>query len=146
MEEVIGTIPIRSTKHFKHLAPPPSRDSFASFFADSKTTPRALGIPPGTQSAQMLTFANLSTLGSCLPKPLCEFAFYKAFKTELIRFSSSLAGVALGMHLESRLPLGNCHEFIEANWEDALTNRCSNPAGSDECRTLSSPSCKVRGE
>jgi hypothetical protein len=27
------------------------------------------------------------------------------------------------MHLGCRLPFGNCHEFIEANWEDVLTNR-----------------------
>jgi hypothetical protein len=68
MEELIGSIPTRSTKHFKHLAALPFRDSFASLVADSKTTPRALGIPPKTQSAQMLTFANLSTLVSCLPE------------------------------------------------------------------------------
>jgi hypothetical protein len=30
MEEVIGSIPIRSTKSFKHLAPPPFRDFVAS--------------------------------------------------------------------------------------------------------------------
>jgi len=30
MEEVIGSIPIRSTNHFKHLAPPPSRDFVAT--------------------------------------------------------------------------------------------------------------------
>jgi hypothetical protein len=27
------------------------------------------------------------------------------------------------MRLEYRLPFGNCHEFIEANWEHVLTNR-----------------------
>ena len=30
MEEVIGSIPIRSTNYFKHLAPPPFRDFVAS--------------------------------------------------------------------------------------------------------------------
>ena len=30
MEEVIGSIPIRSTNSFKHLAPPPFRDFVAS--------------------------------------------------------------------------------------------------------------------
>jgi hypothetical protein len=34
-----------------------------------------------------------------------------------------LASVALRMHLECRLPFGSCHEFIEANWQDVLTNR-----------------------
>jgi hypothetical protein len=27
------------------------------------------------------------------------------------------------MHLECRLPFGNWHEFIEANWKHILTNR-----------------------
>jgi len=27
------------------------------------------------------------------------------------------------MHLECRLPFGNCHEFIEAKWDDVLANR-----------------------
>jgi hypothetical protein len=30
MEEVIGSIPIRSTNYFKHLAPPPFRDFVAT--------------------------------------------------------------------------------------------------------------------
>jgi hypothetical protein len=34
-----------------------------------------------------------------------------------------LASVALRMHLECRLPFGNCHEFIKANWDDGLANR-----------------------
>jgi len=36
MEEVIGSIPIRSTNHFKHLEAPP----FCGLAANSKTTPR----------------------------------------------------------------------------------------------------------
>jgi len=35
MEEVIGSIPIRSTKHLNHLEAPPFRNSVAN----SKTTP-----------------------------------------------------------------------------------------------------------
>ncbi len=37
MEEVVGSIPTRSTNHIKHLAPSP----FRGFVANSKTTPRA---------------------------------------------------------------------------------------------------------
>jgi hypothetical protein len=39
MEEVIGSIPIRSTNYFIHLEAPPFRD----FVANSKTLPRARG-------------------------------------------------------------------------------------------------------
>jgi hypothetical protein len=44
MEEVIGSIPIRSTNYFKHLVPPP----FGGFLANSKTRPlaRFAGIAP----------------------------------------------------------------------------------------------------
>ena len=39
MEEVIGSIPIRSTNHFRHLEAPPFRDLVAFFVADSKALP-----------------------------------------------------------------------------------------------------------
>jgi len=39
MEEVIGSIPIRSTNYFNHLAPPPFRD----FVANPKTLPCTRG-------------------------------------------------------------------------------------------------------
>ena len=44
MEEVIGSIPIRSTNYFRHLGVPP----FCDFVANSKTTPRTgfVGIVP----------------------------------------------------------------------------------------------------
>src|SRR5271170_4762910 len=41
MEEVIGSIPIRSTNHFNHLAPPPFRD----FVASLSQTPKPLQEP-----------------------------------------------------------------------------------------------------
>ena len=43
MEEVIGSIPIRSTNHFKHLAPAPSPSFVASLSANPRSFPRNLG-------------------------------------------------------------------------------------------------------
>jgi hypothetical protein len=49
MEEVIGSIPIRSTNYFNPLAPPP----FRNFVANSRTTPRTgfRSISDGTETA-----------------------------------------------------------------------------------------------
>jgi hypothetical protein len=40
MEEVIGSIPIRSTNYFKHFEAPPFRDFCRIFVVNSKTIPR----------------------------------------------------------------------------------------------------------
>jgi len=66
MEEVIGSIPIRSTNYFSQLGAPPFRDFVANF----KTTPRVgFACPVATSPAVLIESAADAATASSISGP-----------------------------------------------------------------------------